>query len=294
MEYQEELSWTGERLVPQLKDMHGVTEHLHRYALAMQFATKKTVLDIACGEGYGSNLLATVADRVYGVDIDLSSVLHAQKKYAQSHGGKLHYIQGSATQIPDNIGKVDLIVSFETLEHLEAQEAMLAQFRDHLQPDGMLIISTPEKELYQQRDPHNTFHVKELNLAAFQQLIHAYFPHAHFYQQRFVFGSAITPLQPDTPLQGFQFFSGDYNEIVQGTGNDSFYHQPYFNVAVCSMLPHSLPGSIGSLFEAANLLNAMEANYQKQIQSLQLWKQQVLHDPFYRLWQKIKTRLLFK
>ena len=54
------LPWTGERLVTQVTDQ-AMVEHLHRYALAMDLAKGKIVLDIASGEGYGSNLLSTVA-----------------------------------------------------------------------------------------------------------------------------------------------------------------------------------------------------------------------------------------
>ena len=68
----EDLAWTGERLVttchPSL-----VYEHLHRSAVAFGLAKRKRVLDIACGEGYGANLLARIAAKVIGVPINLWS-----------------------------------------------------------------------------------------------------------------------------------------------------------------------------------------------------------------------------
>lgn len=74
----DESTSTGERLLTGYFDRYSV-EHLHRYALARQLAHGKDVLDIACGEGYGSNLLATIARTVTGVDIDSEIVHHAKR-----------------------------------------------------------------------------------------------------------------------------------------------------------------------------------------------------------------------
>src|SRR5580693_4504241 len=91
-----ELPWTGERLVPSLTgDI--VLEHLHRYLFAMELAAGKDVLDIACGEGYGGNLLAIRARSVTGVDISMETVQHARTKYSRSN---LTFLQGSCTAIP--------------------------------------------------------------------------------------------------------------------------------------------------------------------------------------------------
>jgi len=61
-------NWTGERLETHILNVITI-EHLHRYALALPHSTGKIVLDIACGDGYGSNLLARNAVSVIGVDI---------------------------------------------------------------------------------------------------------------------------------------------------------------------------------------------------------------------------------
>lgn len=289
MEYQKELQWTGERLVTQQKDMHFVTEHLHRYALAMQLAENKVVLDIACGEGYGSNLLATVAEKVYGVDIDDNSIKHAQQKYQQFQPEKLKFIQGDATNIPDIVGQVDLIVSFETLEHLGAQNDMLASFISHLKPDGIVIISTPEKTLYQKRSPNNPYHVKELNLNEFQELIHDYFPHTRFFEQRYVFGSCITPLQKDEKLEGFHFFTGDYESILKGNGQDEFYNQPFFVLVMCSLQPLALPKAFGSIFDGATVFHAIQEGHRKTIMDLRERNEKVSSDLVVRLWIRLRT-----
>ena len=76
-----ELINTGERLVADGCERRTVTEHLHRYAFAALFTGDKAILDIACGEGYGSALLARRARRVVGVDIAAEAIQHAQRKY---------------------------------------------------------------------------------------------------------------------------------------------------------------------------------------------------------------------
>src|ERR1700722_15129763 len=91
-----ELPWTGERLVPSLNgDI--VLEHLHRYAFAADLVAGKDVLDIACGEGYGSNLLAARARSVIGVDISEETIGHAQSNYVRDN---LTFRPGSCLAIP--------------------------------------------------------------------------------------------------------------------------------------------------------------------------------------------------
>ncbi len=85
----EALQWTGERLVTTLQN-ETKFEHLHRYALAQSFSKAKAVLDIASGEGYGSNLLAAVAASVTGVDIDPDATAAASRKYVRPN---LRYLQ---------------------------------------------------------------------------------------------------------------------------------------------------------------------------------------------------------
>ena len=91
-----QLPWTGERYVPEVKGEIEL-EHLHRYAIARDLAYGKDVLDIACGEGYGSVLLASVARSVTGVDISEEAIAHASRKYVRSN---LSFVVGSCASIP--------------------------------------------------------------------------------------------------------------------------------------------------------------------------------------------------
>src|SRR5215216_5058132 len=117
------LKWTGERMVPSLLNEIAV-EHLARYAFCMSLVKGKKILDMACGEGYGSYLLSKIAAEVKGVDIDESTVFHAAANY---HTSNLSFIQGDAADLPFGDKYFDVIISFETIEHLEKQVQALIE-----------------------------------------------------------------------------------------------------------------------------------------------------------------------
>ncbi len=185
-----ELPFTGERFVPGVGG-NIFLEHMHRYFLAAAFVAGKDVLDIASGEGFGSSILAQQARSVVGVDIDTQSVQHAVGKYATE---TLRFQQGSATDIPMADGSVDVVVSFETIEHIVEHERMLAEVKRVLRPGGVLIMSTPDKAIYTDASTHvNPFHVRELYRADFDKLLRSQFAHVLMHGQKVGFGSIIAP-----------------------------------------------------------------------------------------------------
>src|SRR5690242_14088156 len=105
-------TWTGERLETFIYDETTI-EHLHRYAIAKEYVKDKLVLDLACGEGYGSNLLAQDARRITGADISASTIESAKLKYQKPN---LDFIQCPAHQLPFADNSFEVVVSFETLE----------------------------------------------------------------------------------------------------------------------------------------------------------------------------------
>src|SRR6202166_1480667 len=140
------LEWTGERFLPWIKESRIAYEHLHRYAYASTFVKDKLVLDLASGEGYGSGMLATSAASVTGIDIDESVVRHATEKYGSRN---LQFISGSITAIPiQEDHSFDVIVCFEAIEHIEDQEKLLGEVKRLLKPEGLFIVSTPNKAAY--------------------------------------------------------------------------------------------------------------------------------------------------
>jgi SAM-dependent methyltransferase len=183
------LQFTGERFTPECNGAIWY-EHWHRYCAVLPAAAGKRVLDAACGEGYGSMLLAGTAATVVGIDIDPTAIGHATARYAER--ANLGFIQGSCAALPLPDASVDLIVSFETIEHLTEQEAMLAEFRRVLTPGGALIISSPNKAIYSEETGYaNHFHVRELTREELAAALASPFPQQAWYGQRALAHSVI-------------------------------------------------------------------------------------------------------
>ena len=230
------MKFTGERFMPEIPSDWGI-EHFHRYLFARELCAEKDILDVASGEGYGSSILAEVAHHVTGVDISEEAVTFAQKKYLRSN---LNYCQGSATNLPFDDKTFDIVVSFETIEHLLEQESMLNEITRVLRPDGFLIISSPDKLEYTDIPKHeNQFHVKELYKNEFESLLKKYFQHFLIYGQRLEYGSLII----NNKKSEFVSYDKDYDsgEILLEYG---LSHAMYHIAIAGNRIPLSLPNSI--------------------------------------------------
>jgi O-antigen biosynthesis protein len=214
----------GERLMTD-NQTHTALEHLHRYALAHEIAAGLDVLDVACGEGYGSNLLAGCARSVVGVDVAADVVAHAAAKYRRKN---LRYLHGSATAVPLPAAAVDLVVSFETIEHLREHDEMLAELRRVLRPGGRMIISSPDRRFYSEATGHaNPYHLKELSCEEFRELVARFFPYVRLLRQRVVYGSLIVP---EGQAAGFREYRGDFT----GYARDAQLQDAMYDVIVAS------------------------------------------------------------
>lgn len=172
------LDYTGERMVPEAADGSTFWEHVQRYRFAVPHVHGRRVLDIACGEGYGTAALAVSgATQVIGVDVSPETCAHARSKYG------VDARIGSAEAIPLADASVDAVVSFETIEHLEQPEVFLNECHRVLAPGGCLIISTPNRPVYHQRSPSNAFHHQEMTLDEFQSALSQQFQNITFYGQ---------------------------------------------------------------------------------------------------------------
>ncbi len=222
---------SDERLEPFIYN-ETAAEHLHRYAIACQFSANKNILDIACGEGYGSFLISKNAASVIGVDIDCNVIAQASKKYIKKN---LSFIQGTTSNIPVADNSIDVVVSFETIEHHNEHEKMFEEIKRVLKSNGVLIISSPEKKYYSDIPNHqNIFHIKELYLDEFKALVSKYFKCADYYFQSYVQGSIIFP-ETHNP-QHLNVFSGDF-KCVQKDKLTGMY-----NICLASDLEVHLPG----------------------------------------------------
>ncbi|MEN5207887.1 glycosyltransferase [Stenotrophomonas terrae] len=207
------IEFTGERFVP---TEYGVIrqEHLHRYAWCLPLVAGKDVLDVASGEGYGSAMLAGRAQSVCGVDISPEAVAHAAQRYTNLHN--LRYLQGSAAAIPLPDDSVDVVVSFETIEHLYEQEEMMSEIRRVLRPGGVMVMSSPNKEVYSDRAGyHNEYHVKELYLEEFQALVARHFPASRLCGHRMSVCSTITSLDGGPDQQVYQALTDTGEGVVE-------------------------------------------------------------------------------
>ena len=199
-------------------------------------------------------MLARVAASVIGVDVSEEAVNHARDKYRLEN---LEFQIGDCAALPLPDSSVDLAVCFETLEHHSSHEAMLAELRRVLTPNGVLLVSTPDRKYYSdQRGYANPFHVRELYADEFRRLILNFFPHAAFYGQRVVYGSVAASFSGGGD---FVSFSGDGTDVSQFGGVAApFYLLSVASAASVPTLPASLfDGSQASQREAEALLKEL-------------------------------------
>ncbi len=248
------LEFTGERFTPEcVREIW--YEHWHRYVFARAFAQGRRVLDAACGEGYGSAMLAASAASVLGVDIAESAVAHARQRYAQH--ANLRFEQGDCTALSCADAQFDLIVSFETLEHVAAQQELIAGFARVLAPGGLLIVSSPDKRTYSEKSGfRNEFHVRELYREELLALLQPYFPFVRLYGQKLLFQSAIWTLDGS---------AGEAQVATsrQGEPQAGFEYDPLYYIAVCGREP--LPAELPQLALFGDTEEAVYAHYNHEI-----------------------------
>ncbi len=233
---------TGERFNPGMTGEIEL-EHVHRYRFASQFVTGKRVLDIASGSGYGSAFLANTAQAVVGVDRDTTAIDFSMATYQRPN---LTFLQGDCTEIPIADGSVDVVVSFETLEHVAQQDELMAEIRRVLTPSGLLVMSTPDRVQYSDIPGYcNPFHLRELSRTEFAELIGTYF-------RRFkLLGQAIAQYSQIGSEKGSvgkveTFEWGEGHALCVGVGVE--FPKPRYILAIASAqaVPHIRVGLVGT------------------------------------------------
>jgi lipopolysaccharide biosynthesis protein/ubiquinone/menaquinone biosynthesis C-methylase UbiE len=237
------------------------SEHYHRYLFAIQFCAGKDVLDIASGEGYGSFCLGQAAKSVIGVDANTAAVDFANRHYMND---RVSFKVGSAQSIPIADTSIDVVVSFETLEHFTEQEEFVGEVRRVLRPGGLLLISSPNRAVYsEEANYHNAWHLRELDRDQFTSLLTSAFSNVHVFAQRPIVGSVIAgddALMAERP-EGF---------ILRGDGifhrTEGVPHPPFY-VAVASDV--RLPGVQTSLLQNPALLQRLDVQRQEAVAGLE-------------------------
>jgi ubiquinone/menaquinone biosynthesis C-methylase UbiE len=163
-----------ERITPlSEEDDELLIQHKARYTFASQFVRGKNVLDIACGNGYGAELLLRGNPaHIIGMDVSPDAVEFARNHYATEN---VEFRLGNAEQI-ENIKSIDVVTSFETIEHLPHPEKFLDEIGKLLPMNGKLIISTPVRAGGTlETKPGNPFHLREWNEEEFISLLSTFF-----------------------------------------------------------------------------------------------------------------------
>lgn len=252
------LEFTGERYTPE-RDREIAQEHWHRYTFARPLAAGRRVLDAACGEGYGSAMMAAAGARVLGLDIGEEVVAHARARYGAVPG--LEYARADVTaldHLPD--ASFDLILSFETLEHVHEQERMLDGFARLLAPGGLLLVSTPDRHTYTDlTGVENPHHVRELYRPEFEALLAARFPARRLYGQKLLFSSMMWAL--DEAVSPPELASLDGQAIRPGITNAPMYY-----LAACAKEPRAL-AALPSLSVLGDQAEGVYEEYRREVQN---------------------------
>ncbi len=176
--------YTGERILN--KNIFSVTyqQSLLAYEFAKKISAGKTVIDIACGEGYGPDLLATTASRVIGLDYDTPTINQARRRYKRPN---LQFITGNLFNIDQCVGgiKSDVVCSFQTIEHFIDHDAFIQAIKSAGKPGGTVVITTPNKNVF---PSYNPYHLHELDYVSLKSLLEKHFESYEIYG---IFGDNI-------------------------------------------------------------------------------------------------------
>lgn len=160
---------------------HGILNwHLKKYEFALPYCKDRIVLDAGCGTGYGSMHLKAAAKLLLSGDIDPVALSYAKNHYPDLVGS---IIRLDAHEMPFRNRSVDIVCSFENIEHLKSPECFLAESRRILKPDGILIVSTPasRKTTSTPRNPHHTI---EWSPKDFEMILQRHFAVVEIYGQK--------------------------------------------------------------------------------------------------------------
>jgi ubiquinone/menaquinone biosynthesis C-methylase UbiE len=258
------VEFTGERVVPDQVNPDLWSEHLARYAFAQRYAGGKRVLDCGCGTGYGSAELAAEAAEVIGLDIADEAIEYARSNYARPN---IHYLTGSCFDLDFPAASFDLLVAFEVVEHLTDYRRFLEECARVLTPDGLFLVSTPNKCYYAESRAEsgpNPFHQHEFEADEFRTELTRIFRNISLFLQNRVECFAFVA----------DSFEAPESRIDSGSGAPAEAH---FFIGLCSQaaLPESRPFLY--LPKATNLLREREMHIrllEEQLRRTQEWLQE--------------------
>lgn len=206
-----DVRFTGEQFVPGA-GVQICYEHFHRYAFASQFIPEDAVvLDLGAGVGYGSIFLSTRCKKVYALDRDGGCIAALKDVVQALEIPNITPLQGDALALESDDrlapGEIDVIVCHEFIEHIDevSREALLAAVRAGKGPfrkDTIFLVSTPERTHYSEtRDEPNPYHLSELSLDEFKDLLSRNFSTLSLYWQGSATADGIYPVENHDNLE---------------------------------------------------------------------------------------------
>ena len=163
------LPLTGERTIPGLAvENYWFRRHEVVYLRCADICAGRDVLEAGCGEGYGADLIASVARRVVAVDYDAATVAHVRSRYP-----RVQVVAANLASLPVPDSSMDVVVNFQVIEHLWDQPQFITECLRVLRPGGLLMMSTPNRITFTPGSdtPVNPFHTRELNAAELRELL---------------------------------------------------------------------------------------------------------------------------
>lgn len=219
-------------------------EHLVRYYFASNFIKNKSVLDAACGMGYGSSILSeNGSSKVIGIDNSTEAIEYCKSNYSNS---KLNFELGDCRKISFKKSEFDVVVSFETVEHLENPDEFLLEIKRVLNEQGTLIISTPNMEKYQENNP---FHKHEFTLNEFKIFLKKYFKNVLFFYQFYPSSIMIGNYEKTSSVQ---------TKLVDNNSIDET--EPLYIIAICSDQQIPLISNNNYIFKESSLFAGKESH----------------------------------
>ncbi|HPQ42879.1 MAG TPA: class I SAM-dependent methyltransferase [Syntrophales bacterium] len=171
---------TGERIIPEnietCVDYLLYLRHLFAYEFAKSMVPKDSlVLEVGCGEGYGSHLLSQHVKKIIGLDIDIKTINHALSKYASENCIFRTY---NGINIPYDTNTFDAVISFQVIEHIQNDKKYISEIHRVLKQSSLFILTTPNREYRLKRGqrPWNRFHVREYSASLLKDILIGTFP----------------------------------------------------------------------------------------------------------------------
>ncbi len=244
------VEFTGERVIPGQVNDDLWSEHVARYAFARRYAEGRRVLDAGCGAGYGAAELAQTALHVTGLDVARDAIEFARVNYPIPN---LRFLVSSCTSTPFPKNSFELVVAFEVIEHLPDYRAFLNECARMVTPQGLCIISSPNKSYYAEsraKTGPNPFHEHEFEAEEFESELSRIFSNVRLLLQNRVESFAFHPART--------FWPADVR-IDGGGGNAS---DANFLIGLCSFGRLPDPQSFVYVPKAANILREREQHVQ--------------------------------